>query len=158
MVILAGEEEDEKSSFKAVIMDQIEKLKKQLDKPSANRHVLGRPLPAVDQTEPGRDYRQALHSIAALDRQAPGGRTFANPALVADAAIGQTDYRQALHSIAAFDRQAPGGRTFTNRYSSVADGNRDSSAARRQEAESRFRSLFEQMNLQNGPTAQRYLY
>ncbi|KAK1231829.1 Inositol-1,4,5-trisphosphate 5-phosphatase 1 [Marasmius sp. AFHP31] len=132
LVILAGIEDDEKPSFKAVIMDQIEKLRKQLGKTSINRHVVGRPLPAVlshsaavDPADSGRDYRQALHSLIGSDSQ-----------------------------------QAHGRRTFTNLASPMpsAYGNGDPHTTRHQEAERRFRFLFDQMNLQNGTTDQRFLY
>ncbi|KAL0067612.1 hypothetical protein AAF712_005327 [Marasmius tenuissimus] len=132
LVILAGIEGDEETSFESVIMDQIEKLRKQLGKTSINRHVVGRPLPAVlshsaavDPADSGRDYRQALHSLIGGDSQ-----------------------------------QAHRQRIFTNLASPApsAYGNGDPHTTHHQEAERRFRFLFDQMNLQNGTTDQRYLY
>ncbi|ESK96282.1 atp-dependent zn protease [Moniliophthora roreri MCA 2997] len=49
LVILAGIEEDDKPSFRSVILDQIDKLRKQLDEPhSIRRRGIGRPLPVAN--------------------------------------------------------------------------------------------------------------
>ncbi|ESK94426.1 atp-dependent zn protease [Moniliophthora roreri MCA 2997] len=72
LVILAGIEEDDKPTFRSVILDQITKLRKQLDKPnSIRRHGVGRPLPVASSQAishpsppPDRDPRKAFESLA----------------------------------------------------------------------------------------------
>ncbi|EEB92940.1 hypothetical protein MPER_08474, partial [Moniliophthora perniciosa FA553] len=71
LVILAGIEEDDKPTFRSVILDQIAKLREQLDKPETRRHGIGRPLPvassqAIHQLSPSpnRDPCKAFESLA----------------------------------------------------------------------------------------------
>ncbi|KAF9268168.1 P-loop containing nucleoside triphosphate hydrolase protein [Marasmius fiardii PR-910] len=72
LVLLAGMEDDDKPPFRTIILEQIDKLRKQLDKPNGVRMIASRPLPAISRTigpqralepEAERDFSQAFRSL-----------------------------------------------------------------------------------------------